>query len=496
MTKRNSNGQGSIYKRKDGRWEGAVYLPTVGGMRKRFRCYGRTKQEVQTTLVEQQARAQKGRPLPNRMWRLGEYLDYWLEQVVRTSRSPRTYESYEMTVRLYLGPLLGGQYLTRLTVAQVQVALNQALANGTTVRSAHLMRMVLSAALTRAKREEILDRNVASLAELPIWRRREITPWTAAQVAEFLSSAQDDSLYPAFLLLALYGLRRGEVLGLRWQDIDSDHLRIRQQVQRISGQLQVGPLKTSASRRDLPLLAPARQVLEQHAELQRQQVQSGVRMPNVSDLVFTTRNGQPIEPRNLLRSFERIRRQQGLPHNTLHHLRHTVATLLKGGGVAARDAQGILGHADITTTQQIYQHADAAAQAYGLEQVARLVLPARGSRYCRQSQPSNARLDRSYWRINSGTPGRIRTADPLFRRTTDLSAAVLLPAVHEELRVGYCSHLLGAAAVIFSRQTWTRISRLGRYCLDYDPIPHPGQPGEQGPAIGGDLPPRVHQGPS
>jgi len=314
MSQRNSNGQGTIYRRKDGRWEGQIYLPTVGGIRKRFSFYGSTRTDVHAQLVAHQAKVQQGRLLPDRSWALADYLDYWLANVVRINRRPKTYESYEAAVRLYLKPNLGRTSLQRLTVAQLQTYLNQVLARGGSIRTVHLIRMVLSAALTRAMREQLIDRNVARLVELPAWRRKDFTPWTAGQIQTFLSAAESDPLYLAFLLVALYGLRRGEVLGLRWADVDfvAMQLHIRQQVQAIKGGVLIGDVKTEAGRRVLPLLPAAAESLN----IQARQHSAGP----ATDLIFTTRTGSPINPHNFLRSFNRIRLACGLPHSTLHHL--------------------------------------------------------------------------------------------------------------------------------------------------------------------------------
>jgi integrase len=453
--RRHANGEGSIYRRKDGRYEGAIYLPTVSGIRKRFRCYGKSRQDVRNQLVTEQAKVHRGTLLPDQAWLLGPYLDYWLSEVVRTNRRPKTFESYETAVRLYLKPNLGNIRLTRLTVAQLQRYLNAELAAGRTVRTVHLIRMVLSAALTRAMREELIPRNVARLVELPAWQRKDIQPWTAEQAAEFLSAARSDPLYPAFLLLMLYGLRRGEVVGLRWSDINPDQrlLRIRQQVQRIAGQLDVGPVKTNAGKRDLPLLPAALDCLTHYASQVREQVQSGLRQPAASDLIFTTRTGQPVEPGNLLRSFDRIRAEQGLPRITLHHLRHTTATLLKNAGVAARDAQLILGHAHISTTQQIYQHADVAGQRQGLLQLERLLLTAADSSRCRHVLPSRTGAGFQLSRFQSGGPGGTRTLDILLKRSTGPTVPQGMAEVRQVQRRRYGLSLLGAAAVMFSRQT-------------------------------------------
>src|SRR5215470_13341924 len=157
----------------------------------------------------QQARS--GVPVPDESWKLGAYLEYWLEHVVRHNRRPTTYALYETNIRLYLIPGLGTRRLNRLSVAAVQMFLNQRLEKGDSVRKVQVMRTVLSAALTRAVREELIPRNVARLVELPQWQRSTIRPWTAEEAKQFLALARPDQLHAAFLLLIFYGLRRGEV---------------------------------------------------------------------------------------------------------------------------------------------------------------------------------------------------------------------------------------------------------------------------------------------
>lgn len=287
-----------------------------------------------------------------------------LENVVKPSRRPATYALYESIVRLYLKPGLGHYYLRRLSVANIQQFLNRKLTEGHSVRNVHLMRQILSAALTRAGREELVSRNVARMVDLPGWEPGEVRPWSADEALAFLRTAKPDPLYPAFVLLLLYGMRRGEVLGLRWQDVDVDEgtLRIRQQIGRVSGELRTGPVKTRAGNRDLPIPSLARSAL-----LIRQQQQIADRDVlgrawQDTGLVFTTRSGRPIEPRNLVRSFRRICDHNKLRVIKVHHLRHTTASLLKKLRVPPRDAQMILGHANISTTMQIYTHVDEEAR--------------------------------------------------------------------------------------------------------------------------------------
>jgi integrase len=294
--RRRINGDGSLYKRKDGYWAGAFYTGTASGASKRVVVYGKTYDEARDKLVKAQQHARAGMPIPDRVWHLGPYLDYWLGNFVKRNRRPATDALYETIIRLYLKPGLGGRKLSDLSVISVQQFFSERLEKGDSVRKVQVMRTVLSAALTRAVREELIVRNVARLVELPEWQAGAIRPWTADEARHFLAASDSDPLHAAFVLLILYGLRRGEVLGLRWADIDFDGqaIRVRQQLQRVSGELHLGPVKTRAGHRDLPLLGLARQALEiQLSHQARCRDDMGTAWPGI-DLVFTTRTGRPI----------------------------------------------------------------------------------------------------------------------------------------------------------------------------------------------------------
>ena len=335
--RRRVNGEGSVYKRADGYWVGAFDVPTTSGARKRVVVYGKTLAEAREKLAKVQQDVRSGIPIPDKVWKLGPYLDYWLENFVKRNRRPATYNLYEMIVRLYLKPGLGSRKLATLTVPMVQEFLNQRLQKGDSIRKVQVMRTVLSAALTRAVREELIVRNVARLVELPQWQRGQIRPWAADEARAFLVAARPDPLYTAFVLLILYGLRRGEVLGLRWDDIDFDGgtIHIRQQLQRVRGELFLAPVKTQAGQRGLPLLDAASQALKFQAERQAHyRIDMGSAWPE-SGLVFTTRTGRPVEPRNFVRSFRRICDDNKIRLVKVHYVRHMVGSLLKDLGVPA-----------------------------------------------------------------------------------------------------------------------------------------------------------------
>jgi integrase len=371
--KRRPNREGSIWRRQDGRWTGAAYVLTASGILKRTYVYGRTREEAHAKLVQLQDRSARGIPRPDRAWRVGEYLDYWLTEVAKPAVRPTTYAKYEVMVRLYLRPALGHHRLDRLSVVAVQDYLNGRVRAGDSLAKVHVIRAVLAAALTRAMREDLVPRNVARLAALPPAVAARQQPWSADEARRFLSRARSDPLYAAFVLMLVYGLRRGEVLGLAWTEVDFGNatLHIRQQLFRARGVLQLGPVKTAAGRRELPLLGIARDALMAHSAMQV--IGGPHRAWARHELVFTTGTGYPVEPRNLARSFHRIAKAEGLPPIRLHGLRHTTATLLKTLGVPARDAMGILGHSRVAVTLEVYTDADDPSRKEAIDRISRLL---------------------------------------------------------------------------------------------------------------------------
>lgn len=370
-SRKRANGEGSIVCRKDGRWVATAYVLTSEGTYKRVWFYGKSREEAHDKLVGALDKSRRGIPVPARPWKLGEYLDYWLEHVAKPSRRPATYALYETMCRLYLKPGLGRHRLERLSVPVVQSFLNGRLQAGHSVRKVQVMRTVLSAALTRAVHEELLSRNVARLVTLPEWTRQEVRPWSADEARAFLQAARTDPLYPAFVLLVVYGMRRGEALGLRWEDVDFNaaEIRVRCQLQRIRRNLQLGPVKTRAGRRELPLLLLVREALTEQRERQLAARKQAGDLWQETGLVTTTRTGRPVEPRNLVRSFERICDSSGLRKIRVHDLRHTAASLLKKLGVPARDAMVILGHSRISVTQEVYTHVDDESRREALDRI-------------------------------------------------------------------------------------------------------------------------------
>ncbi|TSB17752.1 tyrosine-type recombinase/integrase [Streptomyces benahoarensis] len=377
--KRNPNGAGSIWQRKDGRYEGRVYVPQPDGTSKRKTVYGATWEECDEKRQELVRRARQGIPTPTRSAKLSEWLPYWLEEHIRPERKKTTYAKYETHVRLYLTPQIGAKRLESLGVADVRRMLTtvQRQVSAATAKESH---RVLRSALATACREELISRNVAHLVPAPRVQPRELKPWTLDETAVFMEAARTDPLYAAFVLAVTLGLRRGEILGLRWQDIDLDRrtLTVRTQLQRVQKELYADTTKNRRSRTiPLPLMcvAPLRW---QRLRQAKQRRTAGADWANTADYVFTTRTGRPIEPRNLSRSFERIGQAADLPRIRLHDARHGCASLLFAAGVQPRVVMEILGHSQIAVTMNVYTHVSEDSRREAVGHMDRLLRRRRG----------------------------------------------------------------------------------------------------------------------
>jgi len=379
QTKKRSNGEGSYYQRKDGRFVASLYVDIPGEGRKRITTYSRTARDAKAKMKLRLLDIQEGRPHRIRDWTVKQFLEHWLANVVAIKNRPRTYESYESIVRRHLIPGFGHFRLADLSVYDVQVYINKLVRSGVSARSVGQVRSVLRTALSRAEREELVTRNVAKLVDVPGWQRKMIVPWSPSDVTRFLKAAESHVWYLAYALLLLFGMRRGEVLGLRWCDVDFENrvIHVRQQLQRIGGKLVQAPVKTLAGVRDLPLVPFLEDRLRlKHLELldPRHHHTTNELDSIDSRLVFTSGVGTPVDPKNFVRAFHILRERAGLARITVHHARHTAATMLKDVGMPVRDAQLILGHSHVTTTMQLYQHGTSERQREAIEKITKLVI--------------------------------------------------------------------------------------------------------------------------
>jgi integrase len=366
MAKRRGHGEGAIYQRKsDGRWCASVDLGFVQGKRRRKLLYGATRKEVgeklKTILLEQQA----GLNIAPHEQTVASFLAHWLEQSVRPHLRPMTYRSYEQVVRLYLVPHIGRHQLSKLAPEHVQRMVNTLRTSGgkkgqgLAARSVNYIRNVLRKALNQALKWGYVLRNVAQLVEVPRLERHTITPLSQEQARRLLEAVKGHRLEVLYRVALSFGLRRGEVLGLRWEDIDfaAQTLRVALAVQRQYGRLVLVPTKTTASARVLPLPPVLLALLRQHQANQQQERAVYGADWEEHGLVFPSTRGTPLEPRNLIRHFKAVLERVGLPsHIRFHDLRHSCATLLIAQGVHPRVVMEMLGHSQISVTMNTYGH--------------------------------------------------------------------------------------------------------------------------------------------
>ncbi|MFJ3924154.1 tyrosine-type recombinase/integrase [Streptomyces sp. NPDC090022] len=380
-----ANGDSTVYQRKDGRWEAAGYVLAPGNTRKRIRVYGTTRKDALAKLTEKIAASNRGLPVPSAQGSVAAYLTYWLENVAVHHLRENTHTRYTACVHRYLIPGLGKKKLTKLTAKDVRTWLNQLRTTcqccvcGIDARRDHphccaagqccnkqlspltltYIHSVLKSALEHAVREEEIPRNVARNVRTGTPRPRRFEPLTADEARQLLTTAQGHRLHALFELALHTGLRKGELLGLRWEDLDlgAGTAAIRRTLQRTTaGGLTTLPTKTRASERRIALPARCLQSLKLHHEQQqRERAAAGIAWQR-SGHVFTTVQGGPIDPTNLTRAFTTLLRKAGLRRIRFHDLRHSAATLLLEQGVELVVIKELLGHAHIGVTATVYAH--------------------------------------------------------------------------------------------------------------------------------------------
>ena len=357
---RRGKGEGGIYRRaSDGRWVGVLDLGWIDGKRRRRVVYGRTRAEVVEKLAALANQRRRGANLATPARTLATWLDEWMTEIkAHDGTRPSTLARYNQVIATHLKPGLGRIRLDRLTASDVQAFLNrrrEMVAVGTVAK----IHAVLRAALNDAERMDLVTRNVAKSVRVPLGVAGEHCVLNPDEARRLLSLVADDRFEALFVLALTLGLRRGELLGLEWRDVDTaaGTLRVERAIQRSGGELRVVEPKTKQSRRLLPLPRMAAAALDrQRARQARERLQAGGAWQD-RGLIFATSIGTPVEPRNLNRRFMELRQKAGLPELRIHDLRHACATFLLAEGVEPRTVMEVLGHSTYRLTMDLYGHA-------------------------------------------------------------------------------------------------------------------------------------------
>jgi integrase len=364
-TRHRANNEGSVYQVRDNLWAAAITIPpdatSPTGKPRRKVLYAKTRKEAFDKLTEALHNVQHNRVASyTPSGSLGDYIVRWLETSARPRIRPTTYVGYEVCVRVHILPALGQIPLNKLTPQHVQSFLADRERAGKSPRTIQYAHTILKSALTQAVKWGLLDRNVAALVDGRRVQHDEIHPLTPDQSQIFLQAIKGERMEALYVLAIGLGLRKGELLGLRWSDIDFERhkLTVRTTTQRIEGKVRLLEPKTKASRRSINLPKFVEQALLQHRE-RHQKERTHLYPTDTLDLVFPTTNGTPTEPRNLSTQFARLLTRLaplGVPRIRFHDLRHSMASLMMSQGVPIKVISEILGHTKINITLDIYGH--------------------------------------------------------------------------------------------------------------------------------------------
>ena len=355
MARRQHN-EGSVFQRKDGRWVASIRLENG----KKKQRYFKTEKEAQLALRKMLHEQEQGTLPTGPNQTLKVYLEHWLEQVHKLSTVRiSTYEMYRIVIYKHIIPLLGHIQLQKLTPQQVQVFYTKKLDEGLSSKRVRGFHAVLHSALQNAVKWNLVGRNVCDLVTPPIPQRHEIQPLTPEQAQRLLQVARERKLETLLTVAVATGMRRGELLGLHWHDIDFNEgcLYVRRTVGRIGKfGVVVSEPKTRRSRRKIVLPGFVVDALKQHQEGQQAVREKAGTQWREKDIVFCNMYGDYLSTTNLQIAFKGLLQRAELPNIRFHDLRHSAASFLAKLNVHPKVVQEILGHSTIAMTLDIYSH--------------------------------------------------------------------------------------------------------------------------------------------
>lgn len=374
--RRKGNNRGTIVQRSDGRWAGALSL--ASGKRKWF--YGKTRGEVQKKLTAALASQDRGFEPPSADSTIGSFLRRWVEDVASNRVRPQSAEDYRRSIENHIIPSLGKISLSKLTRLDVERMnrtllaegkmqggvpkkgeegawkrrLGEPLAPATVKRSVAVLKM----ALRDAEASGLVVRNVARLATPVRVERREVDPFTPDQARAFLEAVRGHKLEALFVVALSCGLRQGEIVALRWEDLDLEGriLTVRRTLRWVGGKLTFVEPKTEKSRRTIALPRVVVAALTAHRKRQLQDRLLAGSKWQEHGLVFTTSLGTPYAGGWAYHQFLGALKKAGLPRQRFHDLRHACASFLIAQGAHPKEIQVLLGHSTIVQTMDTYGH--------------------------------------------------------------------------------------------------------------------------------------------
>jgi integrase len=360
--KSRANGDGDVFPRKNKAGKITSYRGAyVGPDGKRRYVSGKTKEEARKKLRQARGDAERGLVFDTDNLKVGEYLDRWLSDSVRDTVKATTFERYEQIARLHLKPALGRVKLNALTPTHVRGLYREKLEAGSSARTVRYIHTTLHKALKQAVMDGLILRNATEAVKPPQLSREEMCPLTPEQAKHLLQTAHEagDRLEALYVLAINTGLRQGELLGLKWDDVDLEDGSL--QVRRTLTVTKNGPVlttpKTTSSRRSVKLTSKAIEALKHHLDRQLGEIDRVGSLWSENGLIFASEMGEPLNRHNLTRrSFKPLLMRAELPQIRFHDLRRTCATLLLTRNVNPKIVSEMLGHSTIAITLDTYSH--------------------------------------------------------------------------------------------------------------------------------------------
>jgi integrase len=333
--------------------------------------------EASKWLHNTRTQIQDGLTLAGAQTILKDFLEHWLKSYTSSVR-PNTFRSYAGVIQHHIIPALGKIKLKDLRIDQIQNFYIMETENGTSPKMVQYIHSVLRRSLNFAVRWGLLVRNPAIGAIRPKLSRKEMRTLDGDQVRAFLSAAKGTRNEALFWVAVSTGLREGEILGLKWSDLDwkTKRLQVKRQVQRLSGGgLVLTEPKSAAGKRMIILSSATVAVLQKHLNSQQDEKMFAMENWQENDFIFPSTIGTPLDPSNMSRDFKNTLKMAGLPNIRFHDLRHTAATLMLSQGIHPKIVQERLGHSDISLTLNTYSHVLPSLQEDAAEKMDEILVP-------------------------------------------------------------------------------------------------------------------------
>ncbi|MDR1914913.1 MAG: site-specific integrase [Clostridiales bacterium] len=365
MPKRRGNNEGTVAKRADGTWWARITICTdKGGKQVRKAFYAKTRQEVQRKMNSALNDLNKGNYIEPSKMTVSQWMDTWLKDYKRLTVKPTTFQTYLSHVDNHIKPIIGHLSLRDLRRDIIQSMFNDLSKKLSPVMTKSVY-ITLHSALEQARKNELILVNSASDIVLPKSEKKFVQVFTIDEQTRFIAAAKQSYLGELFIVALGTGLRIGELLALTWNDIDFDKgiLRVSKTLNYIKNfeetdtkwKISFGSPKSASGLRSVPLLPEMLKLLISIRNMKSEKLFE-LESLNMDGLVFSTKQGKPLDQRNIQRTFALILKRAELSGFHIHCLRHTFATRGLENGVELRVMQELLGHASLHITADLYTH--------------------------------------------------------------------------------------------------------------------------------------------